>query len=50
MYLLSKDNWYIINGQWMSLAITLGRYSRRTQWSSSLDCSPTYTTATVAVP
>ena len=40
----------VISEQWMSLAITLGGYSRRTQWSSSLDCSPTYTTTTVAVP
>ena len=30
--------------------ITLGGCSRRTRWSSSLDCSPTYTTVTVAVP
>ena len=30
--------------------ITLDRCSRRTRWSSSLDCSPTYTTVIVAVP
>ena len=30
--------------------ITLDGCSRRTRWSSSLDCSPTYTTVTVAIP
>jgi len=30
--------------------ITLGGCSRRTQWSSSLDWTTTYTTFTVAVP
>jgi len=30
--------------------ITLDGCSRRTRWSSLLDCSPTYTTVTVAVP
>ena len=30
--------------------ITLDGCSRRTRWSSSLDCSSTYTTVTVAVP
>ena len=36
--------------QWMFLVVTLGGCSGRTRWSSSLDCSPTYTTTTVAVP
>ena len=39
----------VINEQWMSLVITLGRCSRRTQWSSFLDWTTTYTTFTVAV-
>ena len=30
--------------------ITLDGCSRKTRWSSLLDCSPTYTTVTVAVP
>ena len=30
--------------------ITLDGCLRRTRWSSSLDCSPTYTTITVAIP
>jgi len=34
----------------MFLVVTLGGCSGRTRWSSSLDCSPTYTTTTVAVP
>ena len=34
---------YVINRQWMLLVITLGGCSRRTQWSSSLDWTTTYT-------
>ena len=34
----------------MFLVVTLGGCSGRTQWSSLLDCSPTYTITTVAVP
>ena len=33
----------------MPLVITLGGYSRKTQWSPLLDWSPTYTTFIVAV-
>ena len=40
----------VIERQWVSLVITLGGCSRRTQWSSSLDWTTTYTTVTVAVP
>ena len=36
--------------QWMFLVVTLGGCSGRTRWSSSLDCSPTYTITTVDVP
>ena len=40
---------FVIERQWVSLVITLGGCSRRTQWSSLLDWTTTYTTFTVAV-
>ena len=39
-----RVNKFVINRQWMSLVITLDGCSGRTQWSSSLDWTPTYTT------
>ena len=40
----------VTNEQWMFLVVILGGCSGRTRWSSSLDCSLTYTITTVAVP
>ena len=41
--MLILANYHVINRQWMLLVITLGGCSRRTQWSSSLDWTTTYT-------
>ena len=41
---------YVTKEQWMFLVVTRGGCSGRTRWSSLLNCSPTYTTPTVAVP
>ena len=47
---MSSFTMSVTKEQWMFLVVTLDRCSGRTQWNSSLNCSPTYTTTTVAVP